>query len=199
MISESEITNTLNNYFGSETFANGPPAVIARPSPEVWQVDTDQLRLLLLLSSDKSWIRILVPIVPLQTAQSYLIELLEANFDLTQMVHFAIHQDVLWGVFQHYYSTLSPQDLEAAINQLVWLHQNGINECFNFLVEKQVRQIIRASKLSGQSLEATLQNLNRLYEEGMLGGLDQDPEEREQFLAAWKLQLERLWDAESSV
>lgn len=191
MISEIDITETLNRVFSSEN--------VTRPSSEVWQVDTDQLRLLLLLSSDQSWIRILVPIAPLQVAQSYLIELLEANFDLTQMVHFAIHQEVLWGVFQHYYSTLSPEDLEEAINQLVWLHQNGINECFNLLAEKQVRQIIRASKSQGQSLEATIQNLNRFYEEGMLGGLDQDPEERDQFLAAWRYQLERLWDTESSV
>ncbi|PSF37565.1 hypothetical protein C7H19_09600 [Aphanothece hegewaldii CCALA 016] len=190
-MSESEITNTLNNYFGSET--------VARPTPEVWQVDTDQLRLLLMLSSDQTLIRILVPIVPLQTAQSYLIELLEANFDLTQMVRFAIHQGVVWGVFQHFGETLTTQDLKEAIDQLVWLHQNGLNECFKILVEKQVRQIIRASKLQGQSLEATLQSLNRLYEEGMLGGLDQDSQEREQFLSAWKLQLERLWDSESIV
>lgn len=191
MVSENEITNTLNTYFGSET--------VARPTPEVWQVDTDQLRLLVLISSDQSWLRIIVPIAPLQTAQSYLIELLEANFDLTQMVRFAIHQEVLWGVFQQSCATLTPEDLKAAIEQLVWLHQNGLNECFKILVEKQVRQIIRASKQQGQNLEATLQSLNRLYEEGMLGGLDQSSQEREQFLSAWKNQLERLWDSESSV
>jgi hypothetical protein len=191
MVSENEITNTLNTYFGSEK--------VARPTPEVWQVDTDQLRLLLLISSDQSLIRILVPIVPLQTAQSYLMELLEANFDLTQMVRFAVHQEVLWGVFQQFRATLTPEDLKAAIEQLVWLHQNGLNECFKILVEKQVRQIIRASKQQGQSLEATLQSLNRLYEEGMLGGLDQSSQEREQFLSAWKTQLERLWDTESSI
>jgi hypothetical protein len=32
-----------------------------------------------------------------------------------------------------------------------------------------------------------------LYEEGMLGGLEQPPQERQQFLAAWQYQLERLW------
>jgi hypothetical protein len=188
MISEIDITDTLNRYFGSET--------IGRPTPEVWQVDTDRFRLLLMLSSDRSWIRILLPIVPLKVAQPYILELLEANFDVTQTIRYAVHQDVLWGVFQHLGTTLTQSDLEAAIEQLVWLEQNGLNECFQRLAEKQVRQIVQIAKQQGQTLEATLQNLNRLYAEGLLGGLDQDSQERAQFLAAWQDQLERLWDSE---
>ncbi len=64
---------------------------------------------------------------------------------------------------------------------------------FNQLVESRIRQIIEAAKQQGQSLEATLQNLDRFYEEGILGDLEQGADSREQVLAAWRRQLERLW------
>ncbi|AFY77310.1 MAG: hypothetical protein IGR93_22340 [Hydrococcus sp. C42_A2020_068] len=180
-----EIATILSEYFGVDT--------VEMPTADSWQVNTPQMRLLVILSEDKSWLRLLLPIAPAQEVQSFLEQLLEANFDLTQEVRYALYQDVLWGVFQHSCPTLTTEDFKGAIVKLVSLKEKGLEECFNLLIEKRIRQIIKAAKLQGQSLEATLQNLKRMYEEGMLGGLQQDPQERQRFLAAWQYQLERLW------
>lgn len=96
-------------------------------------------------------------------------------------------------MFQHSTLSLTPENFEDAIATLISLKEKGLQECFRLFTEKRLRQIIQAAKLQGQTLAATLQNLNRLYEEGMLGGLEQPPQERQQFLAAWQYQLERLW------
>lgn len=180
-----EITIILSDYFGSDT--------VTMPTDDSWQVDTEQLRLLAILSEDKSWLRLLLPIAPANEAQSFLEEILEANFDRTLSVRYALYENVLWGVFHHSLATLIAEDLQNAIAHLIFLKEKGLNECFTLLTEKRLRQIIKAAKQQGQSLEATLQNLKRMYEEGMLGGLGQDPQERQQFLEAWQYQLERLW------
>lgn len=183
-----DITSILTEYFGESH--------VLMPSNETWQVETPQMRLLVILSEDNSWLRLLVPIAPVQEAQSFLEQFLEANFDLTQEVRYATNQDVLWGVFQHSCSTLTAEDLKSAIAQLVFLKEKGLSEAFQSLIENRIRQIVQAAKSQGQTLEATLQNLDRLYEEGMLGGLEQPTQERQQFLAAWQYQLKRFWEEE---
>ncbi|MEC4895168.1 MAG: type III secretion system chaperone [Oscillatoria sp. PMC 1051.18] len=180
-----EITTTFNQIF--------PAKAVKTPTDDSWQVELDQVRLLAILSEDKSWLRLLLPIVPVREAQPFLEQLLEANFDLTQEVRYAFHQEVLWGVYQHNLASLTPEDLEAAIARLVSLKEKGLDEVFNLLVEKQILQIISAAKLQGQTLQDTIQNLERFYHEGMLGGMEQNPEERKRFLKAWRYQLERLW------
>lgn len=120
-------------------------------------------------------------------------QILEANFDDTQEVRYAMHQSVLWGVFQHNRESLERDDFSAAIARLISLHQSGLSDLFNQLTENRIRQIIRVAKQQGQSLEATLQNLDRFYAEGLLGDPEQGAESREQLLAAWQRQLERLW------
>ncbi|MGK7876060.1 MAG: hypothetical protein AB4426_23005 [Xenococcaceae cyanobacterium] len=180
-----EITSILTELFGTNA--------VEIPTPNSWQVETPQLRLLVILSLDKSWLRLLVPIASAQEAQPYLKQLLEANFELTQEVRYALNQEFLWGVFQHSYENLTVEYFKNAIAQLVSLREKSLSECFNQLIEQRIRQIIKAAKLQGQTLEATLRTIKRFYEEGMLGGLEQDSEEREQFLKAWQYQLERLW------
>jgi hypothetical protein len=186
-----EITIILSDYFGSNA--------VTMPTDDSWQVDTEQLRLLAILSEDKSWLRLLLPIAPANEAQSFLEEILEANFDRTLAVRYALYENVLWGVFHHSLATLRAEDLQGAIAHLLLLKEKGLTECFTQLTEKRLRQIIKAAKQQGQSLEATLQNLKRMYEEGMLGGLEQDPQERQQFLEAWQYQLERLWSEVESI
>jgi hypothetical protein len=181
-----EITTTLTELFGT--------SVVAAIASESWQVDTPNFRLLVLLSEDKSWLRILLPIVPAQEAQAFLQQFLEANFDETQEVRYALHQGVVWGVFQHNSNTLDSVDFSSAINRLVSLHKAGLDEVFNKLVEKQIRQIIQAAKQQGQSLETTMQNLERFYAEGLLGEISQTSKAQEEVLAAWRRQLERLWN-----
>ncbi|MCC5627412.1 hypothetical protein LC613_04250 [Nostoc sphaeroides CHAB 2801] len=181
-----EIAGTLTELFGTS-----PVSTIA---PGSWQVDTSAFRLLVLLSEDNTWLRALLPIVPIQQAQPFLEQFLEANFDDTQEVRYALYEGVIWGVFQHNSSTLVSADLSNAINRLLSLHQTGLDNVFNRLIESRIRQIIQAAKQQGQSLQATMQSLERFYAEGVMGEINQTSEAREEVLAAWRRQLERLWN-----
>ena len=183
-----EITNTLKELFSAELLQT-----IAVGS---WQVETSAFRLLVLLSEDNTWLRILLPIMPLQEAEGFLTQFLEANFDDTQETRYAVYDGVIWGVFQHNSGTLVSADFASAIARLISLHENGVNDVFNRLIETRIQQIIKAAKQQGQSLEATMQNLDRFYAEGLLGEIDQNAQGREQVLAAWRNQLERLWNEE---
>jgi hypothetical protein len=183
----SEITTTLTQIFGD---------AIEVKEPDSWQVEAESLRILVLLSDDQKWLRALVTIAPAAEAEAFLPQLMAANFDETQEARYAIFQDILWGVFQHSLATLTPEDFQAAIARLVILQQTGLAESFNELAEIQVRQIIRVAKQQGQSLPATLQMLDRLYQEGVLGGMEQGSQERGEVLKAWRYQLERLWEEE---
>ena len=176
-----EIASTLTDFFDT--------AAVREIAPSSWQVETPDFRLLVLLSDDQSWLRVILPIISAQAAQPFTQQLLEANFDDTQEVRYALHQDVVWGVFQHNRESLVVGDFSDAIARLISLKQLGLSELFNQLVESRIRQIIQAAKQQGQSLAATLQNLDRFYEEGILGDLEQGADSREQMLAAWRRQL----------
>ncbi|MGC1395163.1 MAG: hypothetical protein WA828_12860 [Coleofasciculaceae cyanobacterium] len=180
-----EITNSLQELFD--------PATVQLSSPGAWQVETSQLRLLVLLSEDESWLRILIPIAQAQEAEPFFQQLLAANFDDTQETRYAINQNVLWGVFQHNRERLATEDFAAAVARLVNLKEQGLSNSFDQLVDNRLRQIIQAAKQQGQTLESTLQTLDRFYQEGMLGDLDQDAQSREQVLNAWRRRLESLW------
>ena len=181
----TEISDILAKLFNQ--------ADIKHDVEEAWQVKNDQIHLLAIISQDKSWLRLLTPIATAQEAQSLLPQILEDNFDLTQEVRYALNQKVLWGVFHHRLESLVAEDLESAIASLQGLANKGLSGSFNQLIEKQIIQIVKAAKAQGQSLESTYQTIDRFYQEGVMGGVDQDPNQREQFLAAWKAQLERFW------
>jgi hypothetical protein len=185
----SDITNVLTTLFGN---------TIQIAEPESWQIEAENLRLLVLLSEDQSWLRALVTIAPLQEAEAFYQQLLEANFDETQEVRYALFQGLLWGVFQHGLENLTVTDFQQAIARLLDLHRRGLNDSFNQLAETQIRQIIRVAKLQGQTLEATMQTLERFYQEGIMGDIDAGAQSRNQFLSAWRYQLERLWDQEEN-
>ncbi|MFN6516120.1 MAG: hypothetical protein RMY29_016700 [Nostoc sp. CreGUA01] len=187
-----EITATLTELFGTNVSALAQSVV--NIGPDYWEVNTSTFRLLVLLSKDNTWLRVLLPILPLQEAESFLAEFLSANFDETQEVRYALHDGQIWAVFHHNASTLVKVDFERAIARLVSLHEIGLDNVFNRLVETRIRQVIKAAKLQGQSLQATIQNLERFYAEGIMGEIDQIPEAREETLAAWRRQLERLWN-----
>ncbi|MEB3359612.1 MAG: hypothetical protein VKK04_22995 [Synechococcales bacterium] len=180
----NEITVALSDLFDS----------LEVNAPESWQVESGRSRLLVLLSEDQSWLRALISIAPLQEAQPYLSQLLEANFDDTQDVRYALYQGVLWGVFQHRLESLVVQDFKGAIARLAKLRDRGLDDSFSRLAETQIRQIIQAAKQQGQSLEATLQTLERFYREGLMGELAQTADQRNAVLGAWRYQLERLWE-----
>ena len=181
-----EIAATLTELFGT--------SAVGAIAPGSWQIDTSTFRLLVLLSEDNAWLRVLLPIVPIQEAQPFLEQFLEANFDDTQEVRYALYEGGIWGVFQHNSHTLLSADLSNAINQLVSLNQAGLDNVFNRLIESRIRQIIQAAKQQGQSLQATMQSLERFYAEGLMGEINQTSEGREEVLTAWRRQLERLWN-----
>lgn len=180
-----EISAVLSSLF--------PPEDISQDTPEAWQVKNSQIHLLVIVSADHSWLRLLSAIASAQEAQSLFPQLLADNFDTTQQVRYAINQDVLWGVFHHSLASLTPDDFTSAIASLQTLVAKGLSPSFNRLIEKQIIQIVKAAKAQGQSLEFTYQTIDRFYQEGIMGNIDQDPAQREAFLAAWKFQLERLW------
>lgn len=180
-----ELSVELQDLFG---------AAAKQLAPGSWQVETSDYRLLVLLSDDQSWLRVLVPIAPAQDAQPFFEQLLEANFDRTQEVRYALQQEVLWAVFQHSLAGLTVADFQSVATRLIELRHKGLDESFNRLIENRVRQIIRASKQQGQSLEATLQTLERFYQEGLMGDMAASTQAREDTLAAWRYQLERLWN-----
>jgi hypothetical protein len=181
----TEVSAILEQLFNSED--------IQHDVEEAWQIKNSEIHLLILVSEDRSWLRLLTPIAPAREAQSLLSQLLEDNFDLTQDVRYAINQEVLWGVFHHRLASLTVEDFQLAIASLQNLVNKGLSQPFSQLIEKQIIQIVKAAKSQGQSLESTYQTIDRFYQEGIMGGVDQDPIQREQFLAAWKSQLERLW------
>ncbi|NEO88491.1 MAG: hypothetical protein F6J87_30320 [Spirulina sp. SIO3F2] len=171
-----------------------PEATVTMPSPSTWQVEWSEARLLAIASDDLVWLRLLLPLAPQNEAQPYLEALLEANFEVTHSVYYALHQSVLWAVSSHRLAALTPESLISAIQQTQNLQQTWLRDVFLQATEKQIRQIIRAAKQQGQSLEATLQNIGRFYEEGILGGLEQTAQERETVMAAWQMRLAQLWD-----
>jgi hypothetical protein len=133
-----EITNTLTEVF--------EPAPIQNDIPGSWQVETPDFRLLVLLSDDQSWLRLLIPIMSAEAAQPFMAQLLEANFDDTQEVRYAIHQDVVWGVFQHNRESLVRTDFTEAIARLISLQRIGISDAFSQLVDSRILQIIQAGQ-----------------------------------------------------
>lgn len=179
-----DISDTLAQLFGDAVTALGSGS---------WQVEATDFRLLVLLSEDFSWLRLLIPIAPAQEAMAFLQQLLEANFDETQEARYALHQGVLWGVFQHSLVSLNAADFVSTIQRLLLMKQHGLDDSFSQLVEQRVRQIVQTAKQQGQSLAATMQTLDRFYEEGLMGE-DAGPEARQATLAAWRYQLERLWN-----
>lgn len=181
----SEIADTLTKLFDKAVNAIAPGS---------WQVETPSFRILILLSEDENWLRVLLPIMPASEAQPFLEQFLEANFDETQEVRYALQQGVIWGVYQHNCGSLVEEDFRDAIARLISLYEAGLNNVFNRLVEKRVRLIVIAAKQQGQSLESTMQNLDRFYAEGLMGEINQSTQEREAVLAAWRYQLERLWN-----
>jgi hypothetical protein len=53
--------------------------------------------------------------------------------------------------------------------------------------------IIQAAKQQNMTLEMTVQNLDRFYQEGVMGDLDASPVVRAATLDAWRNRLQRLW------
>jgi hypothetical protein len=159
----------------------------------LWQVEADAYRLLVLVSDDRTWLRMMIPIAPAAEAEPFLQTLMESNFDDTGEARYGLHQDALWAIFQHGLEALSQEGFLSALSQIVRLQEQGLSRSFDQYVNQQVTYIIQAAKQQGMTLEMTLQNLDRFYEEGVMGDLDASASERTGTLAAWRERLESLW------
>jgi hypothetical protein len=163
-----------------------------------YQVETPEYRLLIILSAQQSWVRTLVPIAPAAEAMTFVEEFLSANFDATLETRYALHQGILWGVWQHSVAGLTIEDFSTAIEHSIELKQVGIDRAFRDFATKQVREIIRIAKQRGDTREQTMQTLDRFYAEGVMGDLGATEDIRQEMMTAWKYQLDRLWDEERS-
>ncbi len=179
-----DITTVLTQRFGEKNCQHIPP--------DAWQVELDGMRLLAI--SPGEWLKLMTPIMPISEAQPFIPQMMEANFDGTQEARYAFHQDIVWGVFQYDLAAIDVPQFESAIDQLLVLKADGASTFFSQMVEAQVTKIILASKKQGQSLEGTLQTLDRFYAEGMMGDMGQGGSNySKNALSAWRRQLERLW------
>jgi hypothetical protein len=181
----TEIESLLN-----QKFANYFQVV----SEDSYKIETDEYRLLIILSEQLSWLRILIPIAPAADVMPFISEFLAANFESTLENRYAFEREVLWGVFQHRVESLTSQDLLTAIDRLIAMKATGVNSAFYQFITKRVKEIITIAKQRGDSLEQTIQTLDRFYTEGVMGDVGSTSEVREEMMSAWRLQLTRLWD-----
>jgi hypothetical protein len=186
-VTPENIQEFLTNRFGT---------ALKIPEVDSYQVDTPDYRLLIILSAQQSWIRILVPIAPAAEAMTFVEEFLSANFDATLETRYAIHQGVLWGVWQHSVAGLTAEDFTTAIDRSIDLKRLGIDRAFQDFATKQVKAIVSIAKQRGDTLAQTMQTLDRFYAEGILGDLGATEDIRKEMMTAWQSQLERLWNEE---
>jgi len=92
----------------------------------------------------------------------------EANFDDTQQTHAPSGSS---GVFQHSRESLVQTDFQMRSRDLSPYIRRVYLTCLTSWLKVVFVRLSRQQK--GQSLEATLQNLDRFYEEGILGDLEQ--------------------------
>jgi hypothetical protein len=184
-VTPADIQQFLTDRFGKE---------LNIIDAESYQVDRPDYRLLVILSAERAWVRILVPIAPAADAMTFVEEFLSANFDATLEARYALHQDVLWGVWQHSIAGLTSADLGMALDRTIELKQVGIDRAFRDFATKQVREIVRIAKQRGDSLAQTMQTLDRFYAEGIMGDLGATEDVRQEMMTAWQYQLERLWN-----
>jgi hypothetical protein len=159
-----------------------------------WQVDTEGLRFLVLLNEPQDWVRILLPVAPQMDALPLMVQLLEANFDWTGAVRFAFQEQALWAVFQHHFSTLTPEDFSDAVVQLKECKEELYYLCFEGLIQTRMEQIVQVLKNQNKTLDDAIQALNRFYEEGVMGSLEASGEQRALVLEQWRKKLARLWE-----
>ena len=161
-----------------------------------YQVETPEYRLLIILSAQQSWVRTLIPIAPAADAIAFIEEFLSANFDDTLETRYALQQGVLWTVWQHSVAGLTSEDFSTAIDRSIELKRVGIDRAFQDFATKQVRAIVSIAKQRGDTLEQTMQTLDRFYAEGVMGDLGATEDTRKEMMTAWQQQLERLWNQE---
>ncbi len=186
-VTPADIQTFLTNRFGD---------TLKIVDDESYQVDTPEYRLLIILSAQQSWVRTLIPIAPAADAMTFVEEFLSANFDATLETRYAINQGVLWGVWQHSVAGLTTEDFTTAIDRSIDLKRVGIDRAFQDFATKQVKAIVGIAKQRGDTLEQTMQTLDRFYAEGVMGDLGATDDARNEMMTAWQYQLERLWNQE---
>jgi hypothetical protein len=179
-----EIQSFLTSRFGT---------ALTKVDENSYQLETAEYRLMIILSGEQSWLRVLIPIAPADDAITFIEQFLHANFDATLEVRYALYEDILWGVWQHSVAGLTIEDFSMAIERSIELKQVGIDRAFRDFATKQVREIARIAKKRGDTLEQTIQTLDRFYAEGVMGDLGATEDVRQEMMTAWRFQLKKIW------
>lgn len=182
------VSQALRDFF--------PEAQVDQTENKTWKIHQPEARfhLLVSLSKDQKLLRVFVPIAPQSEAEPYFAQLLEHNFSENKLARYSLNQSLLWGAFKYPIESLDKTVFDQALEELQKLHKQSLNSFFNELAEDKVREIVTAAKAQGQTMEMTMQTITRFYEEGVMGGLDQEPRQRQKALLAWQYQLQQLWD-----
>jgi hypothetical protein len=186
-VTPEDIQAFLTNRFGTN---------LKIVDADSYQVETPEYRLLIILSAQQSWVRTLIPIAPAADAITFIEEFLSANFDDTLETRYALQQGALWAVWQHSVAGLTSEDFSMAIDRSIELKRVGIDRAFQDFATKQVKAIVSIAKQRGDTLEQTMQTLDRFYAEGVMGDLGATDDIRKEMMSAWQQQLERLWNQE---
>ncbi len=192
----TELQDFFRARYGDEAVNTvAPEAFKVEPRPVEGETPAARpFEIYVMWSGDALWVRLMTPVTSAAEATPFLEQLMQANFEQTEKVRYALHEDGLWLVSQHRLERLHPQDLEDVVATFTTAQQAGLDVFFRDRIDLQIKQIILANKSQGQTLESTLQTLQHFYQEGMMGGLDQPAAERNATLEAWRYQLTRLWD-----
>ena len=97
---------------------------IAGP-PGALQSKVDGIPVYCISDSASDWMRIVAPIRPLTGLDPRLLEvLLRANFHISRDARYAISEDFVFAAFVHPISSLSPELIASALDQVVTLAKN---------------------------------------------------------------------------
>ena len=105
----------MEMLFGDEVDAIvGPPGAI--------QTRLDNVPLYLISDAENDRMRLIAPIARLDRLDPRVVPvLLDANFDSTRDARYALSDGVIYSIYLHRISTLSPTDLKSAVGQVVSL------------------------------------------------------------------------------
>lgn len=178
------------------TLAAALNSPVQRIQPGFWQVNTSNFPVIVLLTQDQTWLRLKLPLVSVLESPESVEELLHAySFLVSQDAHYMQYQQQWWAVYHYCLELLNPQDFSVTAAQLVERHQNCLLDHFQSVANDHLCHLIEISKRQGRSLPATLQTLEYLYREYLIGELLEDEQDQQAILAEWRAKIRHFWQA----
>jgi hypothetical protein len=165
-------------------------------APGIWGGTTPNFHLLILLSKDQTELQILLSLIPVLDTSAHP-EVITAYAGLFQKADYTVLENMVWAVFPYPLDLIDAAELTNTALSLFERHEHFLIDYHQSVADKQMRRIIQTSKQSGRSLDGTLQFLEYIYRENLLGELlEEDEPGREAVLARWRSQIIEIWEAE---